>query len=215
MSKLIIGPNDSFSFEISKLRDLMKAAENQGWIDKIDAVSEAKTVRIDFKQGEKHNMKNHFVEPVCAILDQDGKPIDDTGLNFNERDMLYFISNVDGAVRAKGEQAPKRDVNSPAVMGFFAMKDGDVYRIPLKDYLLNLSQNAHPDYFKKEELMKEYGIKHILMVMRYSDDRKMSSLKNFSPNNVKNQKYFLDPYYSPSLELFAADEHGTFFFEGV
>ncbi|MDI6977196.1 hypothetical protein [Serratia sp. Se-RSBMAAmG] len=215
MTKEMIGPNDSFSFEIAKLRDLMKAAENQSWMDKIDAVPEAKTVRIDFKQGEKYNRKNDFIEPVSTVLDGSGKPIYGTGLKFNERDMLYLISNVDDVVRTKGEQAPKRDVNSPAVMGFFAMKDGDVYRIPLKDYLLNLSQNAHPDYLKNAELMKEYGIKHILMVMRYPDDRKMSSLKNFSPNNVKNQKYFLDPYYSPSLELFATDEYGTFFFEGV
>lgn len=215
MTKEMIGPNDSFSFEIDKLRELMKTAGNQSWVDKIDAVPEAKTVRIDFKQGEKYNRKNDFIEPVSTVLDGGGKPIHDTGLKFNERDMLYLISNVEGVVRTKGEQAPKRDVNSPAVMGFFAMKDGDVYRIPLKDYLLNLSQNAHPDYLKNAELMKEYGIKHILMVMRYPDDRKMSSLKNFSPNNVKNQKYFLDPYYSPSLELFATDEHGTFFFEGV
>lgn len=209
MSKNIIGLNDKFIIEIGKIRELMEQNENKAWMDKIDQNPQANKVIFDFKETPIGFIKTQF-----TILDNKGKSIENSSMNFTERDMLYLINKVEGVEYKKGESNIVRDINSTVNVGGFNLKDGDVYQLSIDDFLLSLKNYAHEENYTRAEVMKEYGIKNIFISMHYNDNRKMPRDKNFSINNIKDQQYFLNPYHSPSMEIFATDEHGTFFFEG-
>lgn len=209
MSKNIIGLNDKFIIEMGKIRELMEQNENKAWMDKINQNPQAHKVIFDFKE-----TPSGFIETQFTILDNKGKSIENSSMNFTERDMLYLINKVEGVEYKKGESNIVRDINSTVNIGGFNLKDGDVYHLSLNDFLSSLKNYAHEENYARAEVMKEYGIKNIFISMHYNDDRKMPRDKNFSLNNIKDQQYFLNPYHSPSMEIFATDEHGTFFFEG-
>lgn len=209
MSKNIIGLNDKFIIEMDKIRELMEQNENKAWMDKIDQNPQAHKVIFDFKETPSGFIKTQF-----TILDNKGKSIENSSMNFTERDMLYLINKVEGVEYKKGESNIVRDINSTVNVGGFNLKDGDVYQLSIDDFLLSLKNYAHEENYTRAEVMKEYGIKNIFISMHYNDNRKMPRDKNFSINNIKDQQYFLNPYHSPSMEIFATDEHGTFFFEG-
>lgn len=209
MSKNIIGLNDSFVIEISKIRNLMEQNENKVWMDKIDKNPQANKVVFDFKETQSGFIKTQF-----TILDDKEKSVENSSMNFTERDMLYLINKVEGVEYIKGKSEVERNINSTVNVGGFNLKDGDVYQLPINDFLSSLKNYAHEENYARAEIMKEYGIKNIFISMHYNDDRKMPRDKNFSLNNIKEQQYFLNPYHSPSMEIFATDEHGTFFFEG-
>lgn len=209
MSKNIIGLNDKFIIEMGKIRELMEQNENKAWMDKIDQNPQANKVVFDFKETPSGFIKTHF-----TILDNKGSSVENISMNFTERDMLYLINKVEGVEYKKGESNIVRDINSTVNVGGFNLKDGDVYQLSIDDFLSSLKNYAHEENYVRAEVMKEYGIKNIFISMHYNDDRKMPRGKNFSPNNIKEQQYFLNPYHSPSMEIFATDEHGTFFFEG-
>lgn len=209
MSKNIIGLNDKFIIEMDKIRELMEQNENKAWMDKIDQNPQAHKVIFDFKETPSGFIKTQF-----TILDNKESSVENSSMNFTERDMLYLINKVEGVEYKKGESNIVRDVNSTVNVGGFNLKDGDVYQLSIDDFLLSLKNYAHEENYARAEIMKEYGIKNIFISMHYNDDRKMPRDKNFSLNNIKEQQYFLNPYHSPSMEIFATDEHGTFFFEG-
>lgn len=209
MSKNIIGLNDKFIIEMGKIRELMEQNENKAWMDKIDQNPQAHKVIFDFKETPSGFIKTQF-----TILDNKGESIENSSMNFTERDMLYLINKVEGVVYKKSESNVVRDINSTVNVGGFNLRDGDVYHLSLNDFLSSLKNYAHEENYARAEIMKEYGIKNIFISMHYNDDRKMPRDKNFSLNNIKDQQYFLNPYHSPSMEIFATDEHGTFFFEG-
>lgn len=209
MSKNIIGLNDKFIIEMGKIRELMEQNENKAWMDRIDQNPQANKVVFDFKETPSGFIKTQF-----TILDNKGSSVENSSMNFTERDMLYLINKVEGVEYKKGESNVVRDVNSTVNVGGFNLKDGDVYQLSIDDFLLSLKNYAHEENYTRAEVMKEYGIKNIFISMHYNDNRKMPRDKNFSINNIKDQQYFLNPYHSPSMEIFATDEHGTFFFEG-
>lgn len=209
MSKNIIGLNDKFIIEMGKIRELMEQNENKAWMDKIDQNPQANKVIFDFKETPSGFIKTQF-----TILDNKGSSVENCSMNFTERDILYLINKVEGVEYKKGKSNVVRDVNSTVNVGGFNLKDGDVYQLSIDDFLLSLKNYAHEENYTRAEVMKEYGIKNIFISMHYNDNRKMPRDKNFSLNNIKDQQYFLNPYHSPSMEIFATDEHGTFFFEG-
>lgn len=209
MSKNIIGLNDKFIIEINKIRDLMEINKNKAWIDKIDENPQADKVIFDFKETQSGFIKTQF-----SILNNKGLAVENSSMSFTERDMLYLINKVEDVEYIKGKSAIERNINSSVNVGGFNLKDGDVYHLFIDDFLSSLKNYAHEENYKKAEIMREYGIKNIFISMHYNDDRKMPVDKNIALNNIKDQKYFLNPYHSPSMEIFATDEHGTFFFEG-
>ena len=209
MSKNIIGLNDKFIIEINKIRDLMEINKNKAWIDKINENPQADKVIFDFKETPSGFIKTQF-----SILNNKGLAIENSSMSFTERDMLYLINKVEDVEYIKGKSAIERNINSSVNVGGFNLKDGDVYHLFIDDFLSSLKNYAHEENYKKAEIMREYGIKNIFISMHYNDDRKMPVDKNIALNNIKDQKYFLNPYHSPSMEIFATDEHGTFFFEG-
>lgn len=209
MSKNIIGLNDKFIIEINKIRDLMEINKNKAWIDKIDENPQADKVIFDFKE-----TLSGFIKTQFSILDNKGLAVENSSMSFTERDMLYLINKAEDVKYIKGKSAIERNINSSVNVGGFNLKDGDVYHLFIDDFLSSLKNYAHEENYKKAEIMREYGIKNIFISMHYNDDRKMPVDKNIALNNIKDQKYFLNPYHSPSMEIFATDEHGTFFFEG-
>lgn len=209
MSNNIIEPNDKFIIKITNLRELMEKNDNQAWLKKIDENPQVKKVSFIFEE-----TKSGLIHPQFKVLNQKEKPLENIDMFFSERDMLYLISNVEDVEYIKSFNKSQRNVNSAIKIGDFCLKDGDIYRLSLDDYLLSLKKYAHEEHYHKAEIMKEYGIKNIFISLHYNDDRKMPSGKIFSPNTIKNQQYLLNPYHSPSMEIFATDEHGTFFFEG-
>lgn len=209
MSKNIIGLNDKFIIEMGKIRELMEQNENKAWMDKIDENPQADKVVFDFKE-----TPSGFIKTQYSILDNKGLAVENSSMSFTERDMLYLINKVEDIEYIKGKSVIERNINSQVNVDGFNLKDGDVYHLSLDDFLSSLKNYAHEENYKKAELMREYGIKNIFISMHYNDNRKMPIDKNISLNNIKDQKYFLNPYHSPSMEIFATDEQGTFFFEG-